>query len=101
VSDHNAKATLSYLPSNTFTIALTQVYRSEAYALNDFNNNFSQKQKEFISTDIALTYKQKSYEVFAKINNLFDRDNGLWVEDDAIYPVNFTTTAMAGFKLKF
>lgn len=100
VSDHNIKATLSYLANKNTTLALTQVYRSEAYAANDFNNNFAQKQEAYKSTDISLTYTKDSLELFAKINNLFNQKNGLWVQDDAIYPMNFTTSAMAGFKLK-
>ncbi len=101
VSNHNIKATLGYLPNKFTTIALSQIYRSEAYAADDFNNDFSQKQDAYNSTDISLTYAKKSWEVFAKINNLFNQKNGLWVADDAIYPVNFTTTALVGFKLKY
>ncbi|QFR42479.1 TonB-dependent receptor [Sulfurimonas xiamenensis] len=100
VSDHNIKATLSYLPNKNITLALTQVYRSEAYAADDFNNDFAQKQEAYKSTDVSLTYTKDSLELFAKINNLFNQKNGLWIRDDAIYPVNFTTTATAGFKLK-
>jgi len=101
VSDHNAKATINYLPNEKTTLALTQVYRSKAYAANDFKNNASQKQEAYYSTDISATYTTKKYEVYAKINNLFNQANGLWVRDDAIYPVNFTTTGFVGFKLKF
>lgn len=101
VSNHNIKATLSYLPSQYSTIALTQTYRSEAYAADDFANNFSQKQNAYMSTDISASYAKEKWEVFAKINNLFNQKNGLWTQDDAIYPVNFTTTAIAGLKLKF
>jgi len=100
VSNHNIKATISYLPNKNTTLSLTQIYRSEAYAAEDFNNNFSQKQDAFNSTDISVTYTEDNWEVFAKINNLFDQSNGLWIHDDAIYPVNYTTTAIAGFKLK-
>ena len=101
VSNHNAKATLSYLPTPALTLALTEIYRSEAYAANDFGNDFTQKQDPYMSTDISATYAKEKYEIFAKINNLFNQSNGLWIQDDAIYPVNFTTTAIAGFKLKF
>ncbi len=100
VSNHNIKATISYLPNKNTTLALTQVYRSEAYAADDFENNFDQKQEAYKSTDISLSYTKDSLELFAKINNLFNQKNGLWIQDDAIYPVNFTTTAIAGFKLK-
>ncbi len=101
VSNHNIKATLSYLPNEHTTFALTEVYRSEAYAADDFANNASQKQDAYVSTDISATYTKKTWEIFAKINNLFNQKNGLWVSDNAIYPVNFTTTAIAGLKLKF
>lgn len=101
VSNHNVKATLSYMPNNHATIALTQIYRSEAYASDDFNNNFSQKQEAYKSTDISATYAQENWEVFAKINNLFNQKNGVWTKDNTIYPINFTTTALAGLKLKF
>ena len=101
VSNHNVKATFSYLPNEFFTIAFTQLYRSSAYAAEDFHNNFSQTQEAYASTDIAATYAKDNWEVFAKINNLFNQSNGLWVRDDAVYPVNYTTTAMAGFKLKY
>ncbi len=101
VSDHNAKVTLGFMPDKFSVISLTQVYRSEAYAANDFNNNFSQKQDAYMSTDISATYAKKSWEVFAKINNLFDQKNGLWIRNDAIYPINFTRTALVGFKLKY
>lgn len=100
VSDHNIKATFSYLPNKNTTLALTQTYRSKAYAADDFENSFAQKQDAYKSTDISITYTKDSLELFAKINNLLNQKNGLWVHDDAIYPVNFTTTAIAGFRLK-
>ncbi len=101
VSNHNIKATLNYLPNEHTTFALTEVYRSQAYAADDFNNNFAQKQEAYTSTDVSYTYAKDNYEVFAKINNLFNQKNGLWIKDNAIYPVNFTTTALVGFKLKY
>ena len=101
VSEHNMKLTFSYLPSKHSNISITEVYRSEAYAANDFNNNFSQKQDAYNATDISATYAKDNWEIFAKINNLFDQSNGLWIQDDSIYPVNFARTAIAGFKLKY
>ncbi len=101
VSNHNIKATLSYLPNTNTTLALTQLYRSSSYAQEDFNNNFSQKQEAYHSTNISLTYAKDNYEMFAKINNLFDHSNGIWINDDEIYPVDFTTTFTAGLKFIF
>jgi len=101
VSDHTIKASVAYLPIPEATIMLTEVYRSEAYAADDFNNNFSQKQEAYMSTDLSVSYAKDNYEIFAKINNLFNQKNALWIQDDAIYPINFTTTAIAGFTLKY
>ena len=101
VSNHNAKATLTVLPVPYTALAFSEIYRSEAYAANDFNNNFTQKQKRYLSTNITATYTRKNYEIFAKVNNLFGDKNGIWIQDDAIYPSNFTATYIAGLKLKF
>ena len=101
VSNHNVKAALTLMPTDALTFTLSHTYRSQAYAMNDFGNDFAHKQQAYNSTDVSLTYAEESYELFAKINNMFDNPNGLWVEDDAIYPVNFTTTAIAGATLKF
>lgn len=101
VSDHNVKITFDYLPNEYTTISLVEVYRSEAYAAEDFHNNFTQKQEAYNTTDISATYAKDNWEVFAKINNLFNQKNGLWIRDNAIYPVNYTTTGFIGFKLKY
>jgi len=101
VSNHNLKLTLNYLPNKNTTLSLTEVYRSDAYAAEDFGNNFSQKQEAYNTTDVAVTYTKDNYEFFAKINNIFDQKNGIWIHDDAIYPMNYTTTAIAGFKIKY
>ncbi|WP_428738562.1 TonB-dependent receptor [Sulfurimonas sp.] len=101
VSNHNVKITFDYLPNEYTTISLVEVYRGEAYAANDFNNNYTQKQEAYTATDLIATYAKDSWEVFAKINNLFNQKNGFWVQDDAIYPINFTTTGYVGFKLKY
>jgi len=101
VSNHNIKLTLNYLPNKNTTFSLTQIYKSEAYAANDFANNFEQKQDAYSSTNFSLTYKEKSWSAFLKIENIFNQKNGIWIKDDAIYPVNFTTTAYAGVNLRY
>lgn len=101
VSDHNVKVSLDYLPTKELQFVLTQVYRSEAYAANDFGNSFIQKQDAYTSTDIAVNYAKDNYEIFGKITNFFNQSNGLWIKDDAIYPVNFQRSVIAGLKLKF
>ncbi|WP_345988770.1 TonB-dependent receptor [Sulfurimonas sp. HSL1-2] len=101
VSPHTLKAALTILPTDALSLTLSHTYRSQAYAMNDFGNSFAQKQRAFNSTDVVLNYDTASYALFAKINNMFNNPNGLWVADDAIYPVNFTTTALVGATLKF
>ncbi|MHC3993404.1 TonB-dependent receptor [Thiomicrolovo sp. ZZH C-3] len=101
VSPHTLKAALTILPTDALSFTLSHTYRSQAYAMNDFGNSYAQKQRAFNSTDVVLNYETASYALFAKINNMFNNPNGLWVADDAIYPVNFTTTVLVGATLKF
>lgn len=101
VSNHMFKAALNLQPTQSGALTLTHIYRSQAYAMNDIGNDFAQKQQPYNSTDVTWAYTQPGYALFATINNLFNVKNGLWVEDDAIYPVHFTTTAYAGVTLKF
>lgn len=101
VSNHNLKFTLNVAPNEFTNIALTYKFRTKAYAADDLGNDFTQKQDAYRSTDLSANYAKDNWEVFAKINNLFGQKNGLWIQDDAIYPVDFTTTAIAGLKLKY
>lgn len=101
VSPHSITASIDYKVVPNGTVTLTQNWRSRAYALNDFENNFKQKQKAFNTTDFGYSHNIKQFTLFAQINNLFNKKNGLWVQDDAIYPVNFTRTWYAGVKASF
>lgn len=101
VANHTVKASLMFFPSKAFSVTFTQLYRSRSYAMNDFGNRFAQRQQEIASTDVGANYERDNYALFFKINNLTNRANGLWISDDVIYPVNFTTTATAGLKLVF
>ena len=100
VSKHNVTLNLGY-DINSISTVLSHTYRNSAYAANDFANNFMQKQEAYHSTDFGTSYTYQKVEVFAKIQNLFDRANGLWIKDNAIYPVNFERTYYAGMKVKF
>ncbi|WP_066407512.1 TonB-dependent receptor [Aliarcobacter skirrowii] len=101
VSKHNLTLSLGYSPIKNFETILSHTYKSSAYAYNDFENNFSQKQEAYHSTDLSFNFKKNNVELFAKIQNLFDQKNGLWVQDNAIYPVNFERTFFAGMKVNF
>ena len=101
VAAHTVKGGVTFLPLDVLQLTLTQLYRSRAYAMDDFGNAFSQRQQAIMSTDLDVTYEGEGYALFAKVKNLTNRKNGLWVSDDVIYPVNFTTTAVAGLKWVF
>lgn len=101
VSNHTLKVALHLTPNEQTSITLMHTHRSKAYAMNDFGNSFAQKQDAYNSTDLNINYDYAQMTLFAKITNLFNESNALWVQDDAIYPVNFTTTAIAGVKVRF
>ena len=100
VSKHNLTLGLGY-DFYKFSTFLSHSYKSSAYAINDFKNDFKQKQEAYHSTDFSVSFKHKELEIFGKIQNLFDQKNALWVQDDAIYPVNFKRTFFAGMKVSF
>lgn len=100
VSKHNITVNLGYYINNINTI-LSHTYKSSAYASNDFENNFIQKQEAYNSTDFTISYTYQNLELFGKIQNIFDKKNGMWIRDDAIYPINFERTYYAGMKVKF
>jgi iron complex outermembrane receptor protein len=101
VSKHAINVSLNYSPTVKSTIVLSHNYRSSAYAANDFSNTFSQKQTPYQSTNLSYTYIIKQLELSLAVDNLFEESNGLWIRDDAIYPVNFTRNWSVGAKLNF
>ncbi|QEY59575.1 TonB-dependent receptor [Pseudomonas sp. C27(2019)] len=101
VSEHSITAGVDYRVVQNGTLSLTQNWRSRAYAANDFANNFNQKQKAYNTTDFGYSHKIDKFTLFAQVNNVFDKKNGLWISDDNIYPVNFTRTWYAGVRASF
>jgi iron complex outermembrane receptor protein len=101
VSKHAINVSLNYSPTVKSTIVLSHNYRSSAYAANDFSNTFSQKQTPYQSTNLSYSYIIKQLELSLAVDNLFEESNGLWIRDDAIYPVNFTRNWSVGAKLNF
>ncbi len=100
VSNHNVTLNVGYT-YNKYKMLISHTYRSETFAANDFENTFSQKQEAYNSTDLNFAYEHKDFEIFAKVQNLFDETNGLWIKDDNIYPINFERTYYVGMKYKF
>ncbi len=101
VPRHSYTLGLAYQPSAASSLNLTHTWRGATWAAEDFDNNNAQKQATYQSTDVAYRYRHKNMEWFAAIENLFERKNGLWVQDNAIYPVNFTRNWRVGMKASF
>jgi iron complex outermembrane receptor protein len=101
VPKHSVVANLNW---NFFTNAhlnLNHTWRSRAYAFNDLENNFDQRQSAYESTNIALNYQFKNIQLYTAINNLFEHENSIQVADDSIYPVDFVRTWRIGMKADF
>jgi iron complex outermembrane receptor protein len=92
---------LGWQATSASHLQLTQSWRSETYAADDFANDFTQKQAAYLSTDLAYRYTHGKFEYFATVENLFEHKNALWISDDVIYPVNFTRTWRLGMTAKF
>ncbi len=101
VPKHSVVANLNYQFFNHATLNLNHTWRAKAYAFNDFQNNFKQRQEQYESTNVALNYQYKNYQLFTSINNLFEHENSIQVADDAIYPVDFVRTWRVGVKADF
>jgi len=98
---HMVVANLNYNFFEHASLNLNHTWRSNAYAYNDFQNNASQKQDNYESTNIAVSYRYKKVQLFAAVNNIFEHENSIQVADDAIYPVDFVRTWRVGFKADF
>ncbi len=101
VPRHGLVLGLAWQASPAASLGLTHTWRSNAYAAEDFANTFNQKQGAFQSTDLSFSYQMKKMAWFAGVENLFERSNGFWVRDDAIYPVSFTRNWRLGMKAVF
>jgi iron complex outermembrane recepter protein len=102
VSRHNLTLALDYQLNAQHRLGVTHTWRSKAYSLEDFQNSLTQRQKPFESTSVKYTYSQsQNVDLFVKVDNVFEKQNGLWLRNDVIYPVNFTRNWMLGLNAKF
>lgn len=101
VPKHIVVANLNYQFFEHAQLNFNHNWRSKAYAFNDFQNNFSQRQDSYNSTNIAVNYQYKNLNFFAAINNLFEVENSIQVADDSIYPVDFVRTWRVGMRADF
>lgn len=101
VSKHNVTLAVHFQPTANSKFVLSQSYRSNAYALNDFSNTLSQKQPRYQSTDLSYSYNYQNLTLSLNIQNLLDKENGILVRTDAIYPVNFARSYNIGVNYQF
>ncbi len=102
VPEHAAIIGLSATPWPDGELSLFYTWRGKAWAADDFDNNNAQKQRPYESVDISYRHRvHKQVELFASVQNLFEHKNGLWVADDAIYPVDFTRLWKIGARVSF
>lgn len=101
VPKHAISANLNYRFLDHGNINLSQVWRDSAYALNDFANSATQRQKRYASTNLAISYRYRNLEWYGSVSNIFEHRNALQVEDDAIYPVDFERTWRVGMRVDF
>ena len=101
-SKHNISASVIYSLSNKTNMTLTQKYRSEAFAEEDYANIFTKKQPEYNSTNFNFSYNPYDDLSFSfDVENLFENSYGTRLRDDVIYPGNSTRNIKAGLTYKF
>ena len=101
-SKHNISASVIYSLSNKTNMTLTQKYRSEAFAEEDYANIFTKKQPEYNSTNFNFSYNPNDDLNFSfDVENLFENSYGTRLRDDVIYPGNSTRNIKAGLTYKF
>jgi iron complex outermembrane receptor protein len=71
--------------------------------MSDFSEKYG-KMQSYNSTDFSINYKYKKVNIFAKVNNIFDKKNALFAYNGyslGVYPVNYERTFMFGMSVKF
>lgn len=101
VPKHSVVTNLNFKFLGHAQLNLNHTWRSKAYAFNDFTNTFAYRQDYYRSTNIALSYQYQNLNVFASINNLFNQENAIQIQDNAVYPVDFLRTWRIGMKADF
>lgn len=101
VPKHTVVANVNYQFLNNVGLNINHTWRSKAFAFNDLQNNFNQKQDNYESTNLTLSYQYKNFNFFTAVNNIFERENSIQVQDDVIYPVDFVRTWRVGMRADF
>lgn len=102
VSRHAVQAALNIKVGENGNLNLAHSWRSRAYAANDFANSAGLSQRVYNSTDVSYRHRFASdFEIYAAVSNLFERENGMWVQPDRVYPMDFERTWRVGAKISF
>jgi len=90
---------LSWKPGQKHTLNVSQAWRSEAYAFQDFENKFVHKMPSYRSTDLSYDFAySNATQIYMTINNLFDKNNAIVVNDRGFYAVDFARTWSLGIR---
>lgn len=101
VPRHAVQLGLGYKLDDRSSIHASHAWRSATWAANDFDNNNAQKQQAYASTNVSYRYQRKEFALFAAVENLFGKRNGIWTADNSIYPANFARSLKVGVDAKF
>ena len=107
VPQNTVIANLNYKFLTFGNLNLNHTWKERTYIFSDFNNNASQKQPPYISTNLSLNYKYKvenyvdSINISAGINNIFEHKNAIQGYVDSLYPFNFSRTWFTGLAMNF
>jgi iron complex outermembrane recepter protein len=102
VSPHSISASIHLKLDEKAALNVSQNFKSESFSQGDFTNSALQKQEAYFSTNLAFSYTYtKQVKFFTKVQNLFDQANGIWTQDDTIYPVNFERNIQIGIEGSF
>ncbi|HEU4709381.1 MAG TPA: TonB-dependent receptor, partial [Methylophilaceae bacterium] len=106
VPKNSINASLNYRPIKPININLSHTWRSSSYVIGDFANSLNEKQDDYHSTNMAVTYQWHEFQWFAAVSNLFEHKNGLFVRSDfpvandvVVYPSDFKRTWRIGVKV--
>ncbi|MEJ6660502.1 MAG: TonB-dependent receptor, partial [Candidatus Thioglobus sp.] len=93
---------VNYKISDKSKLNITQKWRSETYAAEDFSNTDVQKQTAFKSLDVSGSHKySKDVDFSMSVQNLLENKNGFWLRNDVVTPNNFTRNINVGVEYKF
>jgi len=106
VPKNSINASLNYRPIKPVNINLSHTWRSSSYVIGDFANSLNEKQDDYHSTNMAVSYQWREFQWFAAVSNLFEHKNGLYVRSDfpvandvVVYPSDFARTFRIGVKV--